>query len=363
MDNYQLSSETVNDKAFYISEGNFGKFGIWYCSVNSQWFIGLTEEKGQCQGYAYTNGSSSCLCGSSFGWRFIQKKSFTYWKLAKRLSFSIECNDECKSYNQIHLIKSISKLQINFLAFRERIMVIGGTTKVEGEVFHLTNENSVCDTTISFERWGAVGAVLGKDIVVCGGKSKIGGRHSTCTVIHQSNNVSEIPMLERRYGASSVAINETALWIVGKYLHVDIEIDILSYETNVSGGNNGSHDLATSEFISTSGDGTVKEIDLPFTINFHCTTQLSSTKIIIIGGKQDGVTSRQTWIADITNGNVELESGPIMNNERQLMSCGRMTIEQGQTRIVVAGGKDVNGATHDSVEILDLTLNVWSMGK
>ena len=101
LDNYQLSSETVNDKAFYISEKNFGKFGIWYCNVNSQWFIGLTEEKGQCQGYAYTNSSFSCLCGSSFGWRFIQKKSFTYWKLAKRLSFSVLCNNNRRWHNPI----------------------------------------------------------------------------------------------------------------------------------------------------------------------------------------------------------------------------------------------------------------------
>ena len=96
-------------------------------------------------------------------------------------------------------------------------MVIGGTTQVDGEVFDLTNKNSVCRSTIPFDRWGAVGAVLGKNIVVCGGKSKIGGRHHSCTVIHQSSNVTEIPMLERRYGASSVAINETTLWVVGKY--------------------------------------------------------------------------------------------------------------------------------------------------
>ena len=101
-------------------------------------------------------------------------------------------------------------------------MVIGGTTKVEGEVFDLTNENGVCETTTPFERWGAVGAVLGKDIVVCGGKSKIGGRHHTCTVIHQSNNATEVSMLERRYGASSVAINDTALWIVGRFLKICI---------------------------------------------------------------------------------------------------------------------------------------------
>ena len=107
----------------------------------------------------------------------------------------------------------------------------------------------------------------------------------------------------------------------------------------------------------------MKGIDLPFTINFHCITQLSSTKIIIIGGKQNGVTSRQTWIADTANGNVELESGPSLNNERQLMSCGRMINEQGHVQIVVAGGKDANGATLDSVELLDSTLSDWLMGK
>ena len=132
--------------------------------------------------------------------------------------------------------------------------------------------------------------------------------------------------------------------------------------TNISGGNNGSHDLASSEFISTTGSGTIKGIDLPFSMNFHCITQLSSAKVIIIGGKQDGVTSKLTWTLDITDGNAELESGPVMKNERQLMSCGRMATKQGRVQIVIAGGKDVSGATLDSVEILDLTLDEWSIG-
>ena len=67
-----------------------------------------------------------------------------------------------------------------------------------------------------FERWAAVAQNLDDRLVICGGKSRSGGRHQDCTVIEDGKSNKELYMLEKRYGASSMAVNETTMWIVGK---------------------------------------------------------------------------------------------------------------------------------------------------
>ena len=44
------------------------------------------------------------------------------------------------------------------------------------------------------------------------------------------------------------------------------------------------------------------------------------------------------------------------------MSCGRMVNEQDNIEIIVAGGKDKNGATLDSAEILEWGNDHWRKG-
>ena len=74
-----------------------------------------------------------------------------------------------------------------------------------------------------FERWAAVAQNLDDRLVICGGKSRSGGRHQDCTVIEDGKSNKEMYMIEKRYGASSMAVNETTMWIVGKPLfHVDV---------------------------------------------------------------------------------------------------------------------------------------------
>ena len=80
----------------------------------------------------------------------------------------------------------------------------------------LVKSDEMCDLKLPFERWGAVGGTLKGEVVVCGGKSKEGGRHQNCNVITKTNS-SELIMLEKRYGASSININESMLWITGTY--------------------------------------------------------------------------------------------------------------------------------------------------
>ena len=88
----------MNQNSYYISEEHDKKFGVWYCDSNNQWYIGLTKEKGKCKGYAYINGSLSCLCGTSFGWRLLKKdfQGFDYWQSIKKGTLSIKCNNKGK---------------------------------------------------------------------------------------------------------------------------------------------------------------------------------------------------------------------------------------------------------------------------
>ena len=67
----------------------------------------------------------------------------------------------------------------------------------------------------SFERWGAVGGIVENHVIVCGGKSRLGGRHQNCSIITGSDLFRELKMKEKRYAASAISVNKTTLWIAG----------------------------------------------------------------------------------------------------------------------------------------------------
>ena len=224
------------------------------------------------------------------------------------------------------------------------MLIIGGVSKVEGELIDLSGKNDLCKSKQPFERWAAVGGVLNNSIIICGGKSNIGGRHQNCTLLDDSDKPFEIKMQEKRYGAASVVINDSSIWIVG--------------------GNNGENDLNSSEVISlhdNKGKST-KGFQFPFTITFHCMIQYAANSVFIIGGSQNGETSINTWIVRFLNDEiVQIKKGPELNHKRKLMSCSKMQDDSGNTKLIVAGGKD-DTTTLDSVEILALGKN-WIIGE
>ena len=88
--------------------------------------------------------------------------------------------------------------------------------------------------------------------------------------------------------------------------------------------------------------------------------QYDEKSIYIIGGVQNDLRSKETWIVDPTNG-FQIKEGPSLNNRRYYHGCAKMTLN-GRTILVVAGGFGNNGRL-DSVEILDPSENnVWTQG-
>ena len=144
-------------------------------------------------------------------------------------------------------------------------------------------------------------------------------------------------MSTKRYGASSTGLNESLLWIIG--------------------GHDGNNDVLSSDFIGI--DQVYKGPDIPFTLSFSCVTE-SDKDIYLIGGRQNGSTSSDVWIADTE---LQLRKGPSLNVARRLHSCGKMKDLNGNVLLVVSGGKDKSGMTLDSVEVLNLTSSIsWMIG-
>ena len=129
------------------------------------------------------------------------------------------------------------------------------------------------------------------------------------------------------------------------------------------GGDDGLSDLNSTEFISLKY-GAEKGPTLPFVISFHCLIKVNDSQIFIVGGKQNGTTSKNTWKITFSGEKIlKVEKGPTLNVERRLMACGKMRDLQGNWKLVVAGGKDAYGASLNSTEILNSPLDaVWMIG-
>ena len=88
--------------------------------------------------------------------------------------------------------------------------------------------------------------------------------------------------------------------------------------------------------------------------------QYDSNSIYIIGGKQESVTSKKTWIANPSD-NFKIKEGPDLKKARAYHCAGKMEVG-GKNILVVAGGDSKSYL--DSVEILDPTSNKgWVKGK
>ena len=132
---------------------------------------------------------------------------------------------------------------------------------------------------------------------------------------------------------------------------------------NLIGGDDGLSVLNSTEFISLKY-GAEKGPTLPFVISFHCLIKVNASQILIVGGKQNGTTSKNTWKITLSGEKISMvEKGPTLNVERRLMACGKMRDLQGNWRLVVAGGKDAYGVSLNSTEILNSPFDaVWKNG-
>ena len=111
--------------------------------------------------------------------------------------------------------------------------------------------------------------------------------------------------------------------------------------------------------------GSVRGPSLPFSVCFHCILHYGKNQFLLVGGKQNGSISNETWILNFDGEVLHLEPGPVLNVGRRMMSCGKMKKIHETDIFVVAGGKDEMGKTLDSVELLNMSQNsveYWYFG-
>ena len=128
------------------------------------------------------------------------------------------------------------------------------------------------------------------------------------------------------------------------------------------GGSNGSA-LKNTEFVYANGQ-TASGPTLDFTIKDHCMVKLSDNKIFIIGGEQNGAVSNQVWIVDPTK-NFQISFGQPLRKSRKFFSCATFEDDDGQSKIIIAGGRNPSESSMDSVEILNTSVpnSQWIDGK
>ena len=198
------------------------------------------------------------------------------------------------------------------------------------EIVDLINPNTKYDL---FARnvprvYSATGGLLQKSPIVCGGTDDNFEIIQDCHVIGQSEM--KIKMNTKRDDAASVVLDQSKLWIVGG--------------SNAEDG--GVKALRSTEFIKLD-QPSAEGPEMQFTIRAHSMIQYDEKSIYIIGGSQNKITSKKTWIIDPTNG-FQIKEGPLLQKARKWHGCAKMTIG-GRTILVVAGGNEAS----NSVEILD----------
>ena len=184
----------------------------------------------------------------------------------------------------------------------------------------------------SMARGSAFGGLLQNKLIVGGGYNPT-LRNLQDYKIHCHPDNSLIKTLDRRFQSSCVVINQTKLYVTG------------------GSGKKSTEILSLDQFP-------VKGPELPFSMSSHSMVQIDSKTIYLIGGWQDRVISNKTWIINPIN-NLDMSSGPNLNEARVWHSCNKMKIN-GKIILVVAGGKNKckytqRNRTMNSVELLDTT--------
>ena len=193
------------------------------------------------------------------------------------------------------------------------------------DLIDTSKENEVYEDQ-SMARGSAFGGLLQNKLIVGGGYNPT-LRNLQDYKIHCHPDNSLIKTLDKRFRSSCVVINQTKLYVTG------------------GSGKKSTEILSLDQFP-------VKGPELPFSMSSHSMVQIDSKTIYLIGGWQDRVISNKTWIINPIN-NLDMSSGPNLNEARVSHSCNKMKIN-GKIILVVAGGRN-NARTMNSVELLDTT--------
>ena len=86
---YSLQHFSINEKPYYTSNSENGKYAIWYHSKyeNRQWIIGLAKDQGTNKGYFFVNSRANCPYQTGFAWKYFSlnqrwesaNQGFTIW--------------------------------------------------------------------------------------------------------------------------------------------------------------------------------------------------------------------------------------------------------------------------------------------
>ena len=214
-------------------------------------------------------------------------------------------------------------------------------SSVKTEILDLSDSSLSClieEEDIS-NRFRSTGGMLGTIPVICGGYAS-GTYLNECLLYGTTSQV--ITMHSIRVGHSSVALNNSMLWILGGSNH---------------GGTSSGYHLDSTEFITTNGAFIGPTIPAP--VSDSCAVKFPGNgNVYLIGGKTPSGFSNNVWMSNPSN-NFAFEQGPSLITARGYHTCGSMSI--GAKSIIVAAGGQPGFLK--SVEILDPLSNQWMEGK
>jgi len=263
----------------------------------------------------------------------LQKLLPLLWSL---LSIGIHVN-ACKSTSTHTTAKNSPTKQF---------LVVGGQDVKATEVLDFSNSNLTKPSfgEIPETRRRSVGAYLNDQPIICGGDDgSYKNAYDTCLTFDNSRWSQTHKLTTSRWGASSVILNETTLWILGG---VD---NIINGDT-----------LDSTELINANEENGMPGKELPVAMFGMCAVKYSSEKIFVIGGYSNFNRLDSVWIFNPEN-NFNYITGPSLKNRRVGHGCALM--KNGQNYLIVVGG-GYNGDELSSVEILDPSNdnNQWTQG-
>ena len=219
-------------------------------------------------------------------------------------------------------------------------MIIGGYDEKQTEVINLSDSGLTCTPAfgeLESERKIAMRGLIHETPILCGGFDSNGATHDSCIVFSQTKK--SIKMVEPRYSAANVVLNETTLWIIG--------------------GHHGSTRLSSTELITLDPATSVNGPAIPNELCASCAVKYNDTHIYLTGGHNNSGFTDKVWIYN-TAGSSSWTEGPRMNDGRGYHGCTVLHHDQ-RSWLVLAGGLNDDDA-FKSMEILDPNKNKWVQG-
>jgi hypothetical protein len=249
----------------------------------------------------------------------------------------------------IHFWRGTQKKLNHFYLTVTKVLITTGVTKSEVIDFS-TSRNAKCPSWADYpNRQRATGAFLGANLIVCGGIDDQYDKHDDlinrykysdeCRIITQKRTKVLTNMFSKRNNAASVIIREKYLW--------------------VSGGNDGSDTLSSSEFIEFE---TKNGPELPTALQGHEMININDSSTLFIGGSaMNHQISSPSATYYFDHEKDQWLEGPTMQKGRRNHATGVITDKTTLKKlIVVTGGFGAFGAA-GSTEIL--FEDVWSIGE